>query len=407
MTVTEKENIGPDGDNSSPWRSTLFVMFIAQFLSIVGFGFILPFIPFYIREIGVTDERLVSVWAGILMASASLTMTIFAPFWGWLSDRYGRKLMVERAMFAGALTTMAMGAVSNVYQLLFLRLLAGAFTGTISASISLVSSVLPGNKLGFGLGMMQVAVFLGMSLGPWIGGIIADIIGYRLTFIAGGAILLMGGILVMLGTKEKFIRPSSGTSKRRESMWTIFALPGFVSIMVVILLFNFSIYIAIPILPLFIEEVGNLKTRVASTTGLLLAVTGATASISAAAIGYLGDRFGHKKILIFTLFITSILWLAHAMARSIDQLLVIRILFGFAAGGNIPTMNALVGKLTPKENYGNAYGFVASMTSIGMTLGPLAGGIMASCLGLRWPFVVVGLLLSLMVIPLIVGLKSR
>ena len=121
MTRTAKENAGQDTDVGSSWRSTPFVMFVAQFLSIVGFAFVLPFIPFYIREIGVTDEKLVPVWAGILGAAASLTMTIFSPIWGWLSDRYGRKLMVERAMFAGAVITMAMGMVGNVYQLLSLR----------------------------------------------------------------------------------------------------------------------------------------------------------------------------------------------------------------------------------------------------------------------------------------------
>jgi MFS transporter, DHA1 family, multidrug resistance protein len=407
MAPTVKENIGQETDDTSPWRSTLFVMFIAQLLSIVGFAFVLPFIPFYVREIGVTDERLVPVWAGILGAASGLTMTIFAPIWGWLSDRYGRKLMVERAMFAGAVITIAMGAVGNVYQLLVLRLLAGAFTGTISASISLVCSVLPGTRLGFGLGLMQVAVFLGMSLGPWIGGMIADIVGYRLTFIAGGAILLIGGILVMAGAKEKFIRPSAVSLKQNGSMRTLFTLPGFISLMAVFFLFHFSINIAIPILPLFIEEVGNLKTRVASTTGLLFAVTGATAAISAAAIGYLSDRKGHKRVLIVSLFITGILWLAHALARNIDQLLAVRILFGFAAGGNLPTMNALVGKLTPKESYGKAYGLTASVTSLGMTLGPLTGGLMASYMGLRWPFIVVSLLLILAVIPIISRLKTR
>jgi DHA1 family multidrug resistance protein-like MFS transporter len=407
MTPMAEQNTGYDTDETSHWRSTLFVMFIAQLLSIVGFAFVLPFIPFYIREIGVTDEKMVPIWAGILMAASSLTMTIFAPIWGWLSDRYGRKIMVERAMFAGAIITMAMGMIGNVYQLLFLRLLSGVFTGTISASIALVSSVLPGTRLGFGLGLMQVAVFFGMSLGPWIGGMIADIVGYRLTFIAGGAILLLGGILVMIGAKEKFIRPSAVSLKRSGSMKTLFALPGFVSLTVVFFLFHFSINIAIPIIPLFIEQVGNLKTRVASMTGLLLAVTGATASISAAAIGYLSDRRGHKPVLIVNLFISSILWTAHALARNISQLLVIRILFGFAVGGNLPTMNALVGKLTPKESYGKAYGVMASMTSLGMTLGPLAGGIMASYMGFRWPFVVVSLLLSLVVIPIILSLKTR
>ena len=407
MTLTAKENSGQDTDETSPWRSTLFVMFIAQLLSIVGFAFVLPFLPFYIREIGVTDEKLVRVWAGIIGAAPSLTMTIFSPFWGWLSDRYGRKLMVERSMFAGAVIIMATGMVDNVYQLLILRLLNGALTGTISASISLVSSVLPGAKLGFGLGLMQVAVFLGMSLGPWIGGMIADVVGYRWTFIAGGALLLVGGILVLIWAKEKFIRPSAVSLKRSGSMRTLFAQPGFVSLMAVFLLFNFSIHIAMPILPLFIEEVGNLKTRVASTTGLLFAVTGATASVSAAAIGYLSDRMGHKRVLVVNLFITGLMWVAHALARNIGQLLVIRIFFGFAAGGNLPTMNALVAKLTPKESYGKAYGLMASMSSLGMTLGPLAGGIMASYAGLHWPFVVVGLLLSLVVIPVILSVKTR
>jgi len=405
MTPTAKENAGQDSDGTASWRSTLFFMFVAQLLSIVGFAFALPFIPFYIREIGVTDEKMVPVWAGILGAAASLTMTIFSPIWGWLSDRYGRKLMVERAMFAGAVLTMAMGMVGNVYQLLSLLLVSGAFTGTISASISLVSSVLPVTKLGFGLGLMQVAVFLGMSLGPWIGGMIADIAGYRLTFIAGGILLLVGGLLVLMGAKEHFIRPSAVSLKRSGSMRKLFALPGFIPLMAVFLLFHFSIQLAIPILPLFIEEVGNLKTGVASTTGLMFAVTGATASISAVAIGYLSDRLGHKRVLIVNLFITGLMWAAHALARTIPQLLIIRVVFGFAAGGNLPTMNALVGKVTTKETYGKAYGLMASMTSLGMTLGPLAGGIMASHIGFRWPFVVVSLLLSLVVIPVILRVK--
>jgi DHA1 family multidrug resistance protein-like MFS transporter len=214
-------------------------------------------------------------------------------------------------------------------------------------------------------------------------------------------------MLVMFGAKEKFTRPSEASLKRSGSMRNLFVLPGFVSMMAVFLLFNFSVNIAIPIMPLFIEAVGQLKTQVASTTGLLLGVTGATASISAAAIGYLSDRVGHKKVFMINLFITGILWVTHALARNIDQLLVVRILFGFAVGGNLPMMNALVGKLTPRENYGKAYGLMASMTSLGMTLGPLAGGFMASHMGLRWPFVVVSLLLCLVVIPMIMRLKTR
>ena len=89
-------------ERGQPWQRTLYIMFAAQFLSIIGFAFVLPFLPFYIRELGVTDERLVPVWAGVMAASGSLVMAFFSPLWGWLADRHGRKIMVERAMFGGA-----------------------------------------------------------------------------------------------------------------------------------------------------------------------------------------------------------------------------------------------------------------------------------------------------------------
>lgn len=257
------------------------------------------------------------------------------------------------------------------------------------------------------MGMMQVAVFLGMSFGPWLGGAVADIVGYRHTFIAGGAMLLLGGILVLAGARENFERPSPAALKKNGNMRTLIALPGIVSLMAVFFLFNYSINLAIPIIPLFIEEVGNLKTKVASTTGLLLAISGVTASLSAAAIGRLSDRLGHRRTLIVNMFFTSLTWLAHGLAQSIGQLFVVRILFGLAGGGNLPTLNALVAGFAPKESYGKAYGLMTSMTCLGMTLGPLTGGVLASCMGLRWTFIAVCLLLMLTVIPLIIGLPKK
>jgi DHA1 family multidrug resistance protein-like MFS transporter len=138
----------------------------------------------------------------------------------------------------------------------------------------------------------------------------------------------------------------------------------------------------------------------------MFAVTGATASISAVLIGYLSDRIGYKRVLVVNLLITGLLWATHALARSIPQLLVIRVVFGFAAGGNLPTINALLGKLTTKETYGQAYGLMASMTSLGMTFGPLAGGFMASHVGYRWPFVAVSLFLTVVAFLVMKGVKK-
>jgi MFS transporter, DHA1 family, multidrug resistance protein len=381
------------------WQQTLGVMFVAQLLSIIGFSFVLPFIPFYIKELGVTDERLVPIWAGVLAASTSLTMTIFAPLWGWLSDRRGRKIMVERSMFAGAAVTVLMGMIGDVWQLLALRLIMGATTGTISASLSLVTTIVPANRLGFSLGLMQVAVFLGATVGPWLGGLCADAIGYRVTFMAGGAILVAGGLLVLFGAREKFTPPTPAALKRNGTIRSLLSYPGFVTMMLVFFLFNFSVNVAIPILPLFIETIGALPERLASTTGMLFAISGAAAAVSAAGIGYWSDRIGHKNVLVFNLMASAVLWLMHALAQSVGHLVFVRVFYGLAAGGILPTMNAIVGRLTPREGYGKAYGLTASMTSLGMTVGPLTGGIMASYLGYRWPFVLVGVMLVLVVFP--------
>lgn len=406
-------NANPSRDVSAPksgqpWQQTLYIMFAAQLLSIIGFAFVLPFLPFYIRELGVTDERLVPVWAGVMAASGSLPMAFFSPLWGWLADRHGRKIMVERAMFGGAVITFAMGLVSNVWQLFFLRLLSGATTGTISASIALVSTVVPRQRLGYALGLMQMAVFLGMTLGPWIGGIMADAIGYRFTFMAGGAILLLGGVFVLFGTREQFIRPSKETLAKGDRLFSLLAYGGFPAMLALFFFFHFTVHFVAPILPLFIETMCDAgRGGVASTTGMLFAISGGAAALSAGGIGYLSDRIGYQRILLFHLLLTAVSMLLHGAAQGIFHLVLLRIFYGLAAGGILPTMNALVGRLIPPASYGKAYGLTSSMTALGMAAGPLFGGIMASAWGYRWPFVFVGVLMIAVTLPVVLSIRSR
>lgn len=384
----------PTPETGQSWQLTLYIVFIAQLLSIIGFAFTLPFLPFYIRELGVTEERLVPIWTGFIMASSSLVMAFFSPLWGWLADRYGRKIMVERAMFGGAVITFAMGLIDNVWQLLFLRLLSGAATGTISASIAMISTVVPRQKLGYSLGLLQVAVFLGMTLGPWIGGFLADTVGYRFTFMAGGAILLVGGLLVLFGAEERFVRPSPETIKGSGRLFSLLNYGGFPAMLALFFFFHCTLDFVAPILPLFIETMCDTRQ-------------GGAAALAAGAIGYLSDRIGYKPILLFNLALTAVSMLLHGMAQSIAQLALLRILYGVAAGGILPAMNALVGRLVPPESYGKAYGLTASMTCLGMAAGPFFGGILASWWGYRWPFVLVGAMIILVTLPILIGVRTR
>ena len=403
-------NPSPDPSASEKrysWQRTLYILFAAQLLSMIGFAFAIPFLPFYIREIGVTDERLVPIWAGVMTAAGALVMAFFSPLWGWISDRYGRKIMVERAMFGGAVITFAMGLVSDVWQLLFLRLLSGAATGTISASIAMVSTIVPAERLGYALGVMQVAVFLGMTLGPWIGGVLADLIGYRLTFMAGGVILLLGGLLVLLGTHERFSRPTAEALAKGDRIFSLLAYRGFPAALALFFFFHFTVHFVSPILPLFIETMCDpAGGDVASTTGLLFAISGAAATLSAGGIGYLSDRVGYRRVLLFHLLLTAVSMILHGAAQGIFHLVLLRIFYGLVAGGILPTMNALVGHLIPPASHGKAYGLTSSLTCLGMAAGPLFGGIMASAWGYRWPFVFVGGLMIAVALPAALSIRA-
>lgn len=387
------------------WRQTLYVTWLAQFLSIVGFSFAMPFIPYYIRELGVTDERMVPIWAGVLATGHMLMRMAFSPIWGTVADRYGRKLMVERAMFGGAVLVTLMGRAKNVYQLLALRLLQGAVTGTATASITLVSSIAPSAMLGYSLGLMETAISAGRSAGPWLGGVAADHFGYRPAFYMAGGLLFLGGCLVLGGTRERFSRPAAQTIKADATLRDVANRRGLPAMLAVFFLVNLAGMIVGPIFPLFVERLAVLKDKAASTTGLILGVSGLVASVAAAIIGRISDQVGHKRVLVACTLLSGLFCIPQAIARSISQLLGIRALFGLAAGGTGPTLNAVIGKIAPRDSYGRAYGLTASVSALGGAIGPMVGGLAASGLGLRFPFIIMGLLL--IIVSAVVAFRVR
>ena len=387
-------------DGHPGWRVTLYTMWVAQLFAMIGFAFVMPFMPFYVRQLGVPESR-VPIWAGLLTSGCGLTMSVAAPLWGHLADRHGRKLMVQRAMFGGAVILSAMAYVRNVRQLLGLRIVQGAVTGTVSASIALVSSVVPMASMGFALGMMQTAVFVGNSIGPYLGGIAAEQFGYRIPFLVTGGLLISGGVLVLIGAKERFTRPAGGSEEAANSFWDmltsfyeIATAPGVLILLFVYTLMNLSNSFVGPIFPLFVEKVtGTPEKAAASATGLLLMVSGFTAALASVAAGRLSDRHGHKLVLVCCSVFAGLVCFPHVAARNMDQLLFLRALAGLGAGGMAPAMNAMIATAVPRRNLGKAYGLTTTAGAFGWAIGPFLGGVAATQFGLRAPFAIMGCLL--------------
>jgi len=193
-----------------------------------------------------------------------------------------------------------------------------------------------------------------------------------------------------------------------DRMLSLLAYSGFPAMLALFFFFNFTVHFVAPILPLFIETMCDpARGGVASTTGLLFAISGGAAAMAAGGVGYLGDRIGHRRILLCHLLLTAVIILLHGAAQGILHLVLLRALYGLAAGGILPTMNALVGRLIPQESYGKAYGLTSSMISLGMAAGPFFGGMMASYWGYRWPFVLVGAMMIVVAVPAMIRLRSR
>ncbi|HUT36625.1 MAG TPA: MFS transporter [Planctomycetota bacterium] len=370
------------------WRKTFTAACIAQTCSILGFSLAMPFMAFYIRELGVTDNAAVARWSGIVNGAAGLTMAIFAPIWGLLADRYGRRPMVMRSMYGGVLVLLLISIARDVHQLVAFRLLQGALTGTIAALVALVASEAPREKAGYALGIMQAAVFVGFSVGPLIGGVLADAVGYRVTFALSSLLLLAGGLLVQFGTREGFVPRARGEGGGRDGFRSVFAGPGFLAAVFALFTLRFANSAAAPTFGLFIEEIYGTGVRLNSVVGLVTAAGGFAAAIGAVLLGHLGDRWGHKRVLIAACLYGGLVSLAYTYANTVVELGGIRVLFGLGAAGILPAANAIIRHTTEDHNVGRAYGVTASAGSIGWMLGPWSGGYAAGVYGLRAPFLV-------------------
>ncbi len=372
------------------WKKTFACSFIAQVFSIVGFSFALPFLPFFIEELGIADRSQQTWWAGVTLAATGVTLAIFAPIWGLLADKYGRKSMVIRSMIGGTLVLILMSFSRNIGDLFVCRLIQGAFTGTVSASLALVASVTPPKRSGFALGMMQAAVLVGNAIGPLVGGVVADQFGYRAAFRIGSVLVFLGSVLVYFGTNESF----APTDKNSEGVTTFRDLlknNAFMFAIMILTVVRFANTIINPSFPLVIKDILTNPARLNSATGIVMACAGLAGAISAGWLGHVGDRLGHQRILIFCTLATGFTATAHAFARSMPELALIHMCFGISIAGVLPAVNTIIQRTTDQRNMGKAFGVSSSISMIGLALGPLTGGFLGSTFGIRSPFLAAGL----------------
>ncbi len=372
------------------WQRTLVIMFVAQFATAVGFSTIFPFLPLYVADLGSSTALSLEFLAAAVFSVQALTMAIASPIWGVVADRYGRKLMVERAMFGGTVILLMMGFVQNAEQLVLLRAIQGCITGTVAAANALVASVVPRERLGFGMGLLLMGQVSGLSLGPLIGGLMADAVGYRYSFVMTSVLLFSAGVLVYFGVTEKFVPPADGEKSGMKfwQKWRHVLMSPHVKIVYSLrFLSNLGRMILIPFTPLFIATLlvddGHLNT----ITGLAIGISAATGTLTAVYFGRLGDRIGHRRVLIGCALATSLLYFPQSRVTAAWQLVVLLGLTGAASGGIVPSISALLARLTQTEEAGSTYGLDNSIVSASRAIAPFIGSVVITFFNLRAAFV--------------------
>ncbi|WP_348958641.1 multidrug efflux MFS transporter [Enterobacter cloacae complex sp. Mu1197] len=389
------------------WKVNLISVWFGCFFTGLAISQILPFLPLYVSQLGVTSHEALSMWSGLTFSVTFLVSAIVSPMWGSLADRKGRKLMLLRASLGMAIAILLQAFATNVWQLFFLRAVMGLTSGYIPNAMALVASQVPRERSGWALSTLSTAQISGVIGGPLLGGFLADHVGLRAVFIIT-AILLVVSFLVTLFLIKEGGRPVISKSERLSGKAVFASLPYpglmislFVTTMV-IQLCNGSVG---PILALFIKSMEPESTNIAFLSGMIAAVPGVSALISAPRLGKLGDRIGTARILMATLIFAVVLFFAMSFVTSPLQLGILRFLLGFADGAMLPAVQTLLVKYSSDQVTGRIFGYNQSFMYLGNVAGPLIGASVSAMAGFRWVFAATAIVVLINIIQLAIALR--
>lgn len=396
-TRAQQGSRGPESEQDTHWRRTLYSLWLAMFFVFLEWTFAMTFVPVFLQEdIGLSFER-AQRWTGLFMALPSLAMFVATPLWGTCSDRIGRKPIVIVSVVLTSLLRAAWYWAESPWTLLGLGIAAGLLGAGVTVGQAIIASVAPRNRMGEAMGTLQTSMTVGFLIGPVVGQFVAGQIGPRPTFLIQALFAVIGATVVWLAVEERFERPEAVErfsfvgavtrdlrplvgNRQLQALWvmTFVVFLGFSSMW--------------PIMTYFVQHLGVPLDRVAAYASYVMFVTGSMMTLMAPVWGRIGDRVGHKRVLVGTTAVSGAVIIPHSLVQSYAQFFALRLIATVPGTGIHPTTSALVASTIPRSRYGGAYGVLASARALAGTVGPLVGGGLGGFGLIRWVFVWTGLL---------------
>jgi MFS family permease len=377
------------------WRRNLGVCLVGSFTTIVAMTLLLPFLPIYVEQLGVSDKASIAEWSGLAYGSTFLAAAIVAPLWGRLADRYGRKSMLIRASLGMTIAMSLIGMADNVWELVALRVFTGLAGGYSSGSTILVATQTPKNRSAWALGMLASGIMAGNLVGPLIGGALPPLIGIRGTFwLAGGIIFLTFIATTTLIKEEK--RTSEARKAAIQGRWS--DIPNkrpVIAMLTMGMLLMFATMSIEPIITLYVAQIVSAPARITLVSGIVMSAAALGAILSASRLGKFADRIGHWTVIIGSLVVCALLLIPQAFVTAEWQLVVLRFLMGLALGGLMPCVTSVIRHNVPDAIMGRILGYSVSSQYVGQVTGPLLGGFIGGHIGMRAVFLGTSLIMAL------------
>jgi DHA1 family multidrug resistance protein-like MFS transporter len=373
------------------WKRNVYVLCVAQLLTLIGFSAYGSFIAFYVQDLGASSFAEATSWLAAFQTGGGIAMMVAAPVWGSLADRYGRKMMIIRATGAGCILAFLMGIAQNPMQLTVIRIVQGAFCGTVSAAMTMVATGTPEEHLGSSMGLMQMVQFISGAIGPVLGGLAADALGYRAVFPISSALMGISVVLLVVLVRERFVPPKRAAQAERgraRARAPAVLTRSSISLLLALATISFAMAVLSPIISLYIQALDPDEPHLATRAGAVSSVAAVTSSLAAIAAGKLGDKLGQKAILLACSVGIAIIHVPQAFVSSAMQLLVLRAIQGLFIGGIMPTTNALLARSTPPAKRGTIFGLSTSVQSGGSAVGPVVGAAAGNAWGMPSVFLI-------------------
>jgi len=355
-------------------------LFFSIFAAVTGVGIVVPLLPIYARNLGASG-----LYVGLIFGAFSISRTFFLPYFGRLSDLKGRKPVIVPGFLAYALISVAFIFSDDINTLIVIRFFHGIASAMLMPVIqAYIGDITPSGREGTTMGLFNMSLFLGLSLGPLIGGVIKDSFSLQASFICMGSLALIGFFLSLAllppSSSERGIRNRDASFSWKTLLYD--------RNLVGLFLFRFAYVVCVGIMWGFIPLFADTEFAASSSLiGVLIMLGIFISGLIHVPMGYVADKISKKLMVVVGGLIVSYAILSFEWAGQVQDLVMASVFFGLGGGIAMPALMAMA---VLKGSNANAMGSVmALMTvahSLGMLSGALLGGMMMDFFQLRWAF---------------------